>query len=93
VRLLAILTLGFFCAAASAAVTCGQLAAIGVTTQQLRDQGYSLAVVLGEVDKLEASDKFTVAEMRRLRATAEQAFNGARSPREVTQECMEKEKR
>jgi hypothetical protein len=92
VRLLVILTFGFSCAAA-AAVTCGQLAAIGVTTLQLRDQGYALAVVLGEVDKLEASNQFTVAEMRRLRETAEQVFIGARSPREVMQECTENEKR
>ena len=91
VRLIVSLAFGFNCAAASAAVTCEQLANVAVTAQQLRDQGYSLAAVLAEADKLEASDKLTAAEIDRIRDVVEQAYKGSiRTPLDILQECKGK---
>lgn len=92
-RLIAILGLGFYCVTASAAVTCEQLAAIGTTTQQLRDQGNSLSAVQGEISKLETSNKFTAADMDRIRNVANLTFNSMLSPREVMRECTASSKR
>ena len=89
-RLVVSLVLGFNCAVAAAAVTCEQLAEIAHATQQLRDQGYSLTVVLAEADKLAASDQFTAAELDRIKDVVEKAFKRIQSPLEVLQECKEK---
>lgn len=89
-RLIAALVLGFNCVVAAAAVTCEQLADIAYATQQLRDQGYSLTVVLAEADKLAASDKITAAEFNRIRDVVEKAFKRIQSPLEVLQECKDK---
>lgn len=92
-RLLAYLAFGFHCAAASAAVTCEQLADIALTTQRLRDQGYSLATVLAEADKLESTGKFTAVELELIRRVVDQAFKSIRSPLEVLRECRGKARR
>lgn len=89
-RLIAYLVLGLNCATASAVVTCDQLANIAYATEQLRNQGYSLPVVLAEADKLESSDKLTAAEIDRVKDVVEQVFNGSRSSLEVLRECKEK---
>lgn len=89
-RVVAFLVLGFNCAVAAAAVTCEQLADIAYATQQLRDDGHSLATVLAEADKLESSGKFTAAELDRIRDVVEKAFKRAQSPLEVLQECKDK---
>ena len=90
VRILLSIAFGFNCALAGSAVTCEQLAEVAVATQQLRDQGYSLQVVLAEADKLELSGKFTGPELARIRDVVEQAFKGMRSPLEILQECKDK---
>lgn len=90
VRILLSIAFGFNCALAGAAVTCEQLAELAVATQQLRDQGYSLPVVLAEADKLESSGKFTGPELERIRDVVEQAFKGMRSPLQILQECKDK---
>ncbi len=89
VRLIVYLAFGLNCAVASAAVTCDQLANIAFTTEQLRNQGYSLPVVLAEADKLESSDRFTVAELDRIKGVVERVFNGSRSSLEILRECKE----
>ncbi|HEV2008538.1 MAG TPA: hypothetical protein VGQ88_07425 [Burkholderiales bacterium] len=93
-RLLVCLALLIYGAAASAEVTCDQLANIAYAAQQMRDQGYSLTVVQGEVDKLQTNNKFGAAEMERIRDVADQAFKGgARSPLEILQECKHRARR
>jgi hypothetical protein len=89
-RLVVFLALGFNCAVAAAAVTCEQLADIAYATQQLRDEGYSLTVVLAEADKLASSDKFTAADLDRIKHVVEKAFTRIQSPLEVLQECKNK---
>src|SRR5690242_4349418 len=71
------------CGAASAALTCEQLANIAYTTQQLRDQGNSLASVMAEADKLEASKQVTAMELQQIKAVVEESFKSTRSPTEV----------
>ena len=79
------------CAAASAAVTCEQLAGIAVTAQRLRDQGGTLASVLAEADKLKADDKFTAREIDRIKDVAETAYgSGSRMPLDLMKECKQK---
>jgi hypothetical protein len=92
-RAFALFGLCSYCAIASAAVTCEQLAAIGSMTQQLRDQGNSLSAVQGEIAKLEASKDFTAADMGRIRDVVDLTFNGMLSPREVMRECTAAKKR
>lgn len=83
------LALGYH-GAANGAVTCEQFADVAFATQQLRDQGNSLQMVLAEADKLESSKKFTVDELGRLKDVVEMAFKSIRSPLEVLQECRDK---
>ena len=72
-------------------MSCEQLAEIAFATQKLRDQGYALATVLAETDKLESSSKFTGAELDTIRIVVGQAFNGgSRFPYEVLQACKDK---
>ena len=78
---------------AVAAVSCEQLADIAYATEQLRNQGHSLTVVLAEADKLELSGKFTREELDRIKDVVERAFKGIQSPLEVLQACREKPKR
>ena len=93
-RLLVCLALSIYSAAASAEVTCDQLANIAFATQQMRDQGYSLTVVQDEVDKLATNNKFSAAEMARIRDVTDRAFKGGtRSPLEILQECKDKARR
>jgi hypothetical protein len=82
-----------YCIVASAAVTCEQLAAVGTTAQQLRDQGNSLSVVMSEISKLETDGKFTGADMVRIKDVATLTFSGMLSPREVMRECAAAKKR
>ena len=92
-RLLACFVLVIYGAAASAEVTCEQLGNIAYATQQMRDQGYSLPVVQDELEKLQTNNKFSAAEMTRIRDVADQAFKGGtRAPLEILQDCKEKEK-
>ncbi len=83
------LALGYH-GAASGAVTCEQFADIAFATQQLRDQGNSLQMVLAEADKLESSKKFTADELGRIKDVVEMAYKSIRSPLEVLQACRDK---
>ena len=93
-RIFVFLVLLIHGATASAEVTCDQLANVAYAAQQLRDQGYSLTVVQGEIDKLQTNNKFSAAELERMRDVADQAFKGGtRSPLEILQECKERARR
>ena len=81
------------CSAAAAAITCEQLGNIAFTTEQLRNEGYSLPAVLNEADKLETSDKLTKVEVARVREVVEQAFSLTRTPLEILKTCKETSRR
>jgi len=94
VRFLLCVILGVYPALAGAALTCEQLANTAAAAQKLRDQGYSLAEVKAEADKLEASDQLTPQEINRVKAAVEEGFNGSlRTPLDILQECRDKPSR
>ena len=88
-RTILFLTLWLFYAAASAAVTCEQLGNIAQTTEELRNQGNSLASVLAEADKLEASDKMSKRDIGRVREVIDQTFKRTYTPLEILQDCRD----
>jgi hypothetical protein len=90
IRALLALALGFYSTLGSAAVSCEQLADIALTTEQLRDQGYSLPTVVAEVDKLKTGDKVTTAELARIKEVVEQAFKAVHSPLEILKDCKDR---
>jgi hypothetical protein len=85
--LLAVLMLAWYGASAVAAVSCEQLAQIALTTQQLRDQGNSLAAVLAQVDDPAMAAALAPAERERIKLVVQLAFTGERSPEEILQAC------
>lgn len=89
-RLIVCAACGFHPALSSAAVTCEQMADIASATEQLRNRGESLSVVLAEADKLESSGKFTTAELNLIKNVVERAFKSIESPLEVLESCRKK---
>lgn len=81
------------CGGAAAAVTCEQLAEIAFVTERLRDNGTPLADVLGEADRLEASKRFTAAEIAGIRDTIDKAFKRNRTSNETLLDCRARQKR
>ena len=93
VRLIIFVVFALQGAAAAAAVSCEQLGDIAYATEQLRNQGESLAAVLAEADKLELSGKFTRDELDLIKGVVDRAFKSIQSPLEVLQSCRDKLKR
>lgn len=92
-RAIVFLTAWLACGASMAAATCEQLGNIAYTAEQLRNQGYSLAAVLAEADKLETSDNWSKQDVGRARQAVEQAFTLTRTPLEILQQCREAQPR
>lgn len=81
------------CGTAHAAVTCEQLAEIAFVTERLRDNGTPLADVMGEADRLEASKKFTGAEIAGIREAIDNSFKRIRTSNETLLDCRAKLKK
>jgi hypothetical protein len=77
------------CAPAAAAVSCDQLGAIALATEQFRSQGESLPAILAEADKLEAGNGFSKADMASIRQTVQLTFERTRTALEIRQECRD----
>ena len=92
-RLTVVMIACLYSSAAAAAITCEQLGNIAFTTEQLRNEGYSLPTVLSEADKLETSDNLSKVEIGRVRDVVEQAFGRTRTPLEILQACKEAARR
>ena len=88
-RLIKIMILWSYCAAAAAAVTCDQLGNIALATEQYRNQGESLPGVLAEADKLESTNNLSKEDMVRVRQTVQQTFDRTRTPLEIRIECKD----
>ena len=78
-----------FCVPAAAALTCDQLGNIAQAVEQYRNQGESLQSLLAEADKLESGDKFSKADVARVKQTVQQAFDRTRTPLEIRMECKD----
>jgi hypothetical protein len=77
------------CAPATATVTCDQLGNIAMATEQYRNQGEQLQVIMAEADKLEAGSNLTKDDMLRIRQTVQQSFDRTRTPLEIRKECKD----
>ena len=93
VRLIAAPVVALFCATASADVTCEQLGQLALSTERLRDQGYALPGIAGEIDKLIASSKFSPSEAAEIRKSINDAFLRTRTSNEIVLECLDKSKK
>ena len=76
------------CAPCVAAVTCDQIGNIALATEQYRNQGEPLQVLLAEVDKLEAGG-MTKEDMVRLRKTVQESYDRTRTPLEIRKDCKD----
>ena len=77
-----------YCAPGAAAVTCEQLGNIALATEQYRNQGEPLQVLLAEADKLEG-DGMTRDDMAKIRKTVLETYDRTRTPLEVRKECKD----
>jgi hypothetical protein len=89
VRLPLYLMLLFYCAPSAAAVTCDQLGNIALATEQYRNQGEPLQVLLSEADKLASDDKLTKQDLQRIRKTIQESFDRTTTPLEVRKDCKD----
>ncbi len=88
-RLIAFLLLCFNGALASADVSCEQLAQIAALTVQMRNQGEPLAAVLAQANGMEASGRFTAADVGLVKVVIEAVFRGEHSPNDILIDCRE----
>ncbi|MDB5808765.1 MAG: hypothetical protein JWN94_887 [Betaproteobacteria bacterium] len=77
------------CAPAAAAMTCDQLGNIALATEQYRNQGEPLQVLLSEADKLGDDDKLTKPDLERIKKTIQDTYDRTRTALEVRKECKD----
>lgn len=78
-----------YCAPAAALITCDQLGNIALATEQYRNQGEPLQVLLVEADKLEAGGKLTTEDMTRIRKTVQETYDRTFTPLEIRKDCKD----
>jgi hypothetical protein len=91
-RVVLMLVSVLWCMPAAAAVSCEQLGQMALSTERLRDQGYPLAQIMTEIDRLVAGNNFSVEEIASIRRAVNDAFLRTRTANEVVVECVEKTK-
>ncbi len=77
------------CAPCAAAVTCDQLGNIALATEQYRNQGEPLQVLLAEADKLESGGMTSKADMVKVRKTIQESYDRTRTPLEIRTDCKD----
>ena len=80
-------------ATAAAEVTCEQLGQLALSTERLRDQGYPLAQIKGDIDGLVANGKFSAEESVAIQKSVNDAFLRIRTSNEIVVECVAKAKK
>ncbi len=76
------------CAPCAAVVTCDQLGNLALATEQYRNQGEPLQVLLAEADKLE-SGGLTKEDMVKVRKTVQESYDRTRTPLEIRKDCKD----
>jgi hypothetical protein len=79
----------FGCVPAAAAITCDQLGNLALATEQYRNQGESLSVLLAEAEKLEVTNKLTKEDMVRVKQTVQRTFDRSMTPYDVRKDCKD----
>lgn len=72
---------------AQAALECGQLFVVAQTTVSLRDQGASLSVVMGEIERGDLRQKLDAQEVNLLRQIVRLSFTSEASAHEILEAC------
>ncbi len=72
-----------------AVVTCDQLGNVALATEQYRNEGEPLQVLLAEVDKLGGDGKITKDDMALMRKTVQESYDRTRTPLEIRKECKD----
>jgi hypothetical protein len=77
------------CAPAVAAISCDQLGNIALATEQYRNQGEQLQIIMAEADKLETANNLSKEDMMRVRQTVQQSYDRTRTPLEIRKDCKD----
>lgn len=88
-RILTVILLMLLFTPARAEMTCEQYGAIAQETVRLRDQGASLSRLLADAERGQLKQRLTAHEFGVLRDVIRASFNGALSPTEVVEACMQ----
>jgi hypothetical protein len=86
-RLIVFVLLCFNATLAGAEVACEQLAQIAAATVKMRNQGEPLAAVLAQAGGMEASGKYTAADVALVKVVIQASFNSEHSPNDILAEC------
>ncbi len=77
------------CTLASAAVNCDQLGNLALATEQYRNEGVPLQVLLAETDKLSTDGNMTKDDLQKIRKTVQESYDRTRTPLEIRKECKD----
>lgn len=78
-----------YCAPGTAAVTCDQLGNVALATEQYRNEGVPLQVLMAEADKLGVDGQMTKDDVTRVRKTVQESYDRTRTPLEIRRECKD----
>ena len=81
-----------YCAPSLAAVTCDQLGNIALATEQYRNQGEPLQVLLAEADKLEGGG-MSKEDLIKVKKTVQETYDRTRTALEVRTDCKDAPRR
>ena len=70
-------------------MTCDQLGNIALATEQYRNQGEPLQVLLAEAEKLESGGNMTKEDMVRIRKTVQEAYDRTFTSLEIRKDCKD----
>ena len=76
------------CAPCAAALTCDQLGNIALATEQYRNQGEPLQVLLAEANKLE-SGGMSKEDLVMVKKTIQETYDRTRTPLEIRKDCKD----
>jgi len=77
-----------YCAPSAAALTCDQMGNIALATEQYRNQGEPLQVLLAEANKLE-SGGMSKEDLVMVKKTIQETYDRTRTPLEIRKDCKD----
>lgn len=77
-----------YCAPGAAVLTCDQVGNIALATEQYRNQGEPLQVLLAEANKLE-NGGMSKEDLVMVKKTIQETYDRTRTPLEIRKDCKE----
>ena len=77
-----------YCAPCAAVLTCDQVGNIALATEQYRNQGEPLQVLLAEANKLE-NGGMSKEDLVMVKKTIQETYDRTRTPLEIRKDCKE----